>query len=188
MNSNALPIKAAVVRFAVEHLRHVLVSVEPSMQAHDVWSMAASRRSYEWEIKQSMSDLYREKEKPKHRCGYLIGAMEWNTSVNYFYIVIPELLAGKATAWIERELPYAGIAVVKTPFGAVPYTYVEIQKKAPLLHKKRVLPRDLAKCARWMAVTLSDLMSFRAAKFENGVAAVITGGINASEPNHRTEL
>ena len=158
MNNNALPIKAAVVRFAVEKLRHILVSVEPSMQAHDVWSMAASRRSYEWEIKQSISDLYREKQKPKHRFGRMTDSSYGAHATNYFYIVIPDVLAEKATVWIEREIPYAGIARFKISEGSVPYSYVEIQKRAQLLHKNRVPPRDLARCARWMAVTLSDLM------------------------------
>jgi hypothetical protein len=166
MNNNALPIKAAVVRFAVEHLRHVLVSVEPSMQAHDVWSMAASRRSYEWEIKQSISDLYREKQKPKHRfrlaadTGWGFGAH----ATNYFYIVIPEPLAEKATTWINRELPYAGIAIFKTTETGVSVPYVEISKRAQLLHKNRVAPKDLAMCARWMAVTLADLMASKSAE------------------------
>ncbi len=159
--------KAAVVSLAVERLRHVLVSVEPSMQAHDVWSMSAARMAYEWEIKQSMSDLYREKQKPKHRCGYLVNGLEYNQSVNYFYIVVPESFAAAATKWVERELPYAGIGVFKQ-VGNPRYCFIEIQKRAVRLHKHRVFPRQLATCARWMAVTLCDLMKSKAATLVAG--------------------
>ena len=151
MNSNALPIKAAVVRHVVYHMRHVLVAIEPSFQAHDVWSMSSARREYEWEIKQHMSDLRREKNKPKHRFGF-----DPFTGPNHFYIVVPECIEVDAKKWLAKHMPFAGFAVLRA------HGLFEIVTPAPLLHKRRADLKRCSKVARWTSVTLADLMQSKA--------------------------
>jgi hypothetical protein len=155
VNSNAIPLKAAVVSHAVYKMRHVLVAVEPSFQAHDVWTMSAARREYEWEIKQHMGDLRREKDKPKHR--FLLTPSPWEGYPNYFYIVVPESIEVDAKKWLAKYMPYAGFAVSRTHLQIL-----EIMQKAPLLHSHRASLKRCSIVAHWMSVTLADLMKSRA--------------------------
>jgi len=160
MNSNALPIKSAVVTHAILKLRHIMVTVEPSFQAHDVWTMSMARKEYEWEIKQSMSDLRREIQKPKHK----IPRDYWFGAPNHFYVVVPESIEVPARKYVEEKIPYAGFAVVRTRGLDIKYTELDIVKRAPSLHSRKA---DLLRCARvsrWMAVTLEDLMRSHAKK------------------------
>lgn len=151
MNSNALHIKGAVARFAVFDLKHVLVAIEPSFSSHDVWTMSAARRQYEWEVKQSIADLRREAKKWKHRSGHILRPQFADGWPNKFYIVVPKALGTKADKWITANLPYAGLALVE---GAT----VTVVRDAALLHKGKADLKRCSRVARWMAVTVADLM------------------------------
>jgi hypothetical protein len=159
MNSNALALKSAVVRHAVYDLKHVLVTVEPCFQSHDVWSMSKARRQYEWEIKQSIADLRREASKYKHKNGGLIGhaLVDWQREnlPNYFNFVVPKDISEKAGTWIAEHMPFAGLIA----FDGV---FITVLRKAQLLHASRAPVRRCARVARWMAVTVADLMRYRA--------------------------
>jgi hypothetical protein len=156
VNKNALPLKAAVVKYAVFSLRHVLVAVEPSFQAHDVWSMSASRYQYEWEIKQSMEDLYREMRKYKHQNGGLPamgGENKWRAEYfpNYFSFVVPKKMEASALRWIERKLPFAGLATCDP--------YMILVRRPRRIHKGRAPLKRCSMVARWMARSLADTMA-----------------------------
>jgi hypothetical protein len=165
MNSNALDIKSAVVYHAVMGLRHVLVSVEPSFQSHDVWSMTSSRRQHEWEIKRSMGDLRHELDKFKHNNGGLVKAAEldWrrDSVPNYFTFVVLKEMEEKALIWINNNLPFAGMSVFDKDLA--PTGSVRSVKSPQLIHSKKASLKQCSKVARWMAVSLADLMDFRAA-------------------------
>lgn len=163
MNANALPIKSAVARFAVFQLKHVLVAIEPSFSSHDVWSMSKARRQYEWEVKQSMDDLRREAHKWKHERGEMAAggntlAAAYHHFPNYFYIVVPKAIADKADAWVSENLPYAGFAVADPLAGQME---VNVVRQAQLLHKRRADLKRCSRVARWMAVSVVDLLEER---------------------------
>lgn len=172
MNRNALDIKQAIVHHVVQRLNHVLVAVEPSMQAHDVWSMSKARYQYEWEVKRSLADLRREKEKYKHRDGGMeehakVDSFYSRTMPNFFTIVVPEVLASDAIAYIEKtpELHYSGLAVLKDGRKG---PFLETVRKPSRIHKERAPLKRCSQVARWMSVTLCDLMGMTGA-FKEGL-------------------
>jgi len=161
VNNNALPIKAAVARYAVFQLKHIMVAIEPDFQSHDVWNLTKGRWQYEWEIKQSMSDLRREAEKWKHKSGQLVKPSfghQYGHWPNRFFIVVPLKIAVKAQGWLFANLPYAGLLSVDKNNALTQLL------PAQLLHRERANLHRCAKVARWMASSVADLLEDRVIK------------------------
>ena len=101
-----------------------IVAIEHNYGYSDVLAVTRSGMIIETEVKVTLQDLKRDKEKPKHRLmqdipeeqhGAIYGGYSrWRgPRCHYFYFAIPQSLESKALPIIKEMYPYAGVPAVR---------------------------------------------------------------------------
>jgi hypothetical protein len=98
---------------------------------------------------------------------YLSGKLgKWKTS--FFYFAVPSEIAWRATEFIDKEAPYAGVLSVKG-FGDTLGQYVSVRRRARTLSKdsRALTLHEMAKIVRDQSATLCRLAT-KICKMETG--------------------
>lgn len=93
-----------------------IVATEFDYGAADIISLNYKRQQiYETEVKLSIGDMRREKNKRKHTFATkdLWGTTRWKIWANQFYFAVPEDIEEKARDLCKAIFPYAGLLVAK---------------------------------------------------------------------------
>jgi hypothetical protein len=143
---NANRIKAEVLAYLRYQLRLPFVSVEHA--GADLFALDEARRGIEVEIKCTVSDLKRDRHKPKHNTfAQLLAGKELEPlyrifTPTRFYFAVPEALEDRAHPLILETYPWAGLLIVgpsKNMMGHQTLCLV----KAPRLHGDRLPLRQV---------------------------------------------
>ncbi len=111
----------------------------------DVLAVNKERCLIETEVKVSLSDLRKDKDKPKHRL-FLDGGGPYPTA--YFYFAVPQEIANLAALLCDTLYPYAGVLGCPN---------VEIYRKPKRLNGQRLSTKQLIYMVRSQSATLCRL-------------------------------
>lgn len=152
-------IKAKVARYWRYERQCPMVAVEASCRLDawndggqaDVLAVTKDRYLIETEVKMSLADMRKDKNKPKHRS---FRAADGIYPTHNFYFAVPYKLGAKA-CWVRNQLfPYAGILV----FDEGSSGPVSIPYHATVLSTKKLGLLQLTRMAREMSASICRLL------------------------------